>query len=130
MTRTLYLLLGFVNVGLGVAGAFLPVLPTTCFFIFAAFCFSRSSVRFENWVLNHPRFGPPVLQWRETKSISRPAKIAALSGMSLSLFIMITGGAPLAAIIFTLPILLLSALFVWTRPEIPSSMASLQKEIL
>lgn len=121
MKRHMNFALGLGAVALGIAGAFLPVMPSTIFFIFAAYFFSKSSERMENWVLGHPRFGPPVRQWQATRSISRPAKIAALIGMSVSLVIMLVTGTPPIGLMFAIPTLALSALYVWTRPEIPVS---------
>lgn len=121
MKRKIHFAMGMSSVGLGVAGAFLPVLPSTCFFIFAAYFFSQSSERMERWVLNHEKFGPPVRQWRETRSIARPAKIAASVGMSLSLLFMLVGGAPSGVLLGGLLVLSASAIYVWTRPEIAPS---------
>ena len=63
MTRALYLVLGLGFTGLGIAGAFLPLLPTTVFLILAAGCFARSSPRLEAWILNHKQFGPLVREF-------------------------------------------------------------------
>jgi uncharacterized membrane protein YbaN (DUF454 family) len=39
-------------------------MPSTVFFIVAAYFFSRSSKRFLNWVLNLPKVGPAVRDYR------------------------------------------------------------------
>ena len=52
--RWTLLLAGTVLVGIGILGIFLPLLPTTVFFLMAAWCYARSSRRFYDW-LHHNR---------------------------------------------------------------------------
>ncbi|MGQ4272898.1 YbaN family protein [Terrihabitans sp. B22-R8] len=117
--RLLLLVAGWVFLGVGIAGVFLPLLPGTIFLILAAACFSRSSPRFERWLLNHPRFGPAVVNWRRDGAISRKGKTFALSGMALSLVITWYSGAPRYAFFITAIAIGLSALYVGTRPSPP-----------
>ena len=117
MKRQFNILFGFSCVGLGVLGAFLPVLPSTCFFIFAAYFFGKSSIRFENWLLNHKRFGPPVIAWRQSRAIPLPAKWMASLGMSFSVALVYFGHAPFWVFLLTLAIILPSAAYIWTRPS-------------
>ncbi len=84
MKRHTNLILGFTFTGIGILGAFLPVLPSTCFFITAAYFFSQSSKRMESWLLNHRLFGPSIVQWRRDRAIPLFAKIVASASMILS----------------------------------------------
>ena len=43
MSRMLYLIAGFIALGLGGLGVLLPLLPTVPFIILSAFCFERSN---------------------------------------------------------------------------------------
>ena len=63
--RLIYIAIGCIAVVLGVIGIFLPLLPTTPFLLVAAWAFAKSSPRLEAWLTNHPRFGPPLRDWRE-----------------------------------------------------------------
>jgi uncharacterized membrane protein YbaN (DUF454 family) len=66
----------------GIVGIFLPLLPTTPFVLLAAYCFSRGSARCERWLLEHPRFGPMVRDWRLHRAIPLRAKQAAIVMMA------------------------------------------------
>lgn len=83
--RALLVVLGFLFVALGVAGAVLPVLPATPFFLLAAACFARASARFYNWLLNNPTFGPTIREWRRYRSIRFRTKVWAIVLMSTML---------------------------------------------
>ena len=75
----MYLWLGFLALGLGIVGAFLPVLPTTPFAILAAFLFSKSSPKMEQYILNLPTLGPLVREWREHCVINPRAKVLCVA---------------------------------------------------
>jgi uncharacterized protein len=68
---------GWVAVAIGSVGIVVPGLPTTVFFVVAAACFSRSSPRFEQWVLDRPGIGPFVRDYRAGLGMPRSAKVAA-----------------------------------------------------
>ena len=78
------LALGCVCVVLGVAGIFLPVMPTTVFLLIAAWAFSRSSHRFHRWLFEHPRLGRSIRAWHEHRVIPVRAKVLAVSMMTAS----------------------------------------------
>ena len=80
MMRLVYIAIGCTAVVLGVAGIFLPLLPTTPFLLLAAWAFARSSPRLEAWLVRHPRLGPPISAWRERGAIPARAKIVAIPG--------------------------------------------------
>jgi uncharacterized membrane protein YbaN (DUF454 family) len=79
VARAGWLVVGLVAVGVGTIGIVVPGLPTTVFFIVAAWCFSRSSPRLERWVLNLPRIGPMVGDYRAGLGMPRRAKAIAIS---------------------------------------------------
>jgi len=69
----------------GVVGIFLPLLPTTPFVRLTALCFSRGSLRCETWLLNDPRFGPTVRDWRAHRAIGLQSKPLATLMMAVGL---------------------------------------------
>ena len=82
--RIIFMLAGLLCVGLGIAGMFLPVMPSTVFFILAAVCFARSNPVWEARIMNHPKIGPPIRAFRDHGVIGVRARIAAISAMTIS----------------------------------------------
>lgn len=81
LARTVWFTGGWTSVAIGSVGVVVPGLPTTVFFIIAAGCFSRSSPRFERWVLDLPKIGPMVRDHREGLGMSIRAKRIAIGTM-------------------------------------------------
>lgn len=71
--------LGFISVGLGVLGMFLPVLPTTPFLLFAAACFAKSSKQAYKWLMTNKWFGKYISNYRAGKGIPLRIKIMSVS---------------------------------------------------
>ena len=90
--RLLYLGLGWLFFVLGVLGALLPVLPATPFMLLAAWAFSKSSQRFEAWLVGHKYFGPGIRRWRAYRVIPLQAKIFSLGAMAVTLGLRIASG--------------------------------------
>lgn len=80
--RWFWITLGFLCVGLGFLGIVLPGLPATGFFVAAAWCFSKSSEKFLNWLLALPLVGPLLRDYRAGLGMPLRAKWAASVSLS------------------------------------------------
>lgn len=114
--RALWLGLGWVMVGLGAAGAVLPVLPTTPFLLGAAWCFCRSSPRMTAWLENNPLFGPALRNWRRDRAISVRSKLIACASMALGYAITLRFEPATPVAVGLAALLLTVAAFIVTRP--------------
>lgn len=116
--RIAYLLAGFGFLALAVIGVILPVMPTTIFVILAAGAFARSSPRLERRILDHPRFGPMVIRWRESGAIPPRGKAFAAAGMAAGFAIFLITVRPGAlAMLAVGAVILACGVFVLTRPD-------------
>ena len=66
---------------LALVGVFVPGMPTTVFVIAAAYCFSRSSPRFERWLRDSPLLGQFLQRVAPGGGMPLSAKRAAISAM-------------------------------------------------
>lgn len=114
--RALLLILGFLFLGFGLAGIFLPLLPTTPFLLLAALCFERSSDRFHRWLLDHSLLGPFIRDWRERQVIRLKTKWLATGLMAISsYFVLSKDSIPHIGKAAYSIVLLSVLLFIWTR---------------
>ena len=122
ITRLPYFIFGWLSLALGVVGIVLPLLPTTPFVLLAAFCFSKSSTRFHNWLLNHKLFGSLVRNWQQHGVITLNAKLLA----TLSIVVMLSISfyfvqLPLLIMLVVISSVLMVLMFIWSRPSKPAS---------
>jgi len=104
-------------VGLGLVGAFLPLLPTTPFLLLALACFGRSSPAVHDWLIKHRTLGPYIVDWERDRSIPLSAKIASVTMMSASLaWLVFATDAPAIATWLTGAVLICVATYIVTRP--------------
>jgi uncharacterized membrane protein YbaN (DUF454 family) len=82
--KWVWLTLGWIAVGIGGIGVIIPGLPTTVFMVFAAWCFSKSSPRFERWLLELPGIGPMISDYRDGLGMPKRAKISTLAMITVS----------------------------------------------
>jgi uncharacterized membrane protein YbaN (DUF454 family) len=69
---------GTICVGLGIAGIFLPLLPTTPFLLLAAVCYAGSSKRFYLWLTENRWFGRYIKNYRDGKGLTLTTKVVSL----------------------------------------------------
>jgi len=108
--RVLWATAGALALVTGLVGIFVPLLPTAPFVLLAAFCFSRGSERCERWLLEHPRFGPLVRDWRERRAVPLRAKQLATVMMALG---SVWAALTLPARVAWLPAVVCTAVAVW-----------------
>lgn len=76
--------IGWLFVGIAFIGVFIPVLPTTGPVILAAFLFSKSSERFDEWLVTNRFFGSIVRDWRAGRGFTVRAKTIAVIAIAAS----------------------------------------------
>ncbi len=75
LIRILFLLLGFISLAIGIAGTILPLLPGGPFYLFALFCFTKSSKSIEKWFKSTSIYKKYVLPLIQKKGMTRKQKI-------------------------------------------------------
>lgn len=114
----LYNLLAWLCFGLGFVGMVVPLMPTTVFWICAAWLWLRSRPQRVRFLIEHPHFGASIRRFLEHGEICRTGKTAAVIGMAASLAIWIALAAPRWPFMLLVGgILSAVALWILTRPE-------------
>ena len=118
LVKALWIGFGWFFVLLGVLGMFLPLLPTTIFFIIALFFFAESSPRFHRMLLENRWFGEDLRRWQQHKSVTRQTKRKATWAIVIAFMISIAVLYPrleLQILLLVLGIVLL--IYIWRLNE-------------
>jgi uncharacterized membrane protein YbaN (DUF454 family) len=122
--RGFYAVLGFVSLGLGIAGYIVPVLPGTVFLLIATYFFFKSSDRMYRWVMNHRRFGPTVRAYRAGHGIRRRVKVYAITLMLISVgFSLVFAVEGTVMRVLLVALAAAGAAFILTRPTTENVLA-------
>ena len=85
VTRGVLIAIGVVCVAFGIAGIFVPLLPTTPFLLLAAACFARSSDRLHHWLMTNRWVGDHIRSYMEHRATTLTAKIVSITTLWLAL---------------------------------------------
>ncbi len=86
--KWLWNIIGIVSFVLGFMGMFLPVLPTTPFWLLTAFCFMKGSQKLYDWAMSYKTFNEVVTNFRIHRAI--PLRIKVISTLTLWITIIIS----------------------------------------
>ncbi len=78
-------LCGFLFLGLGILGIFLPLLPTTPFLLLAAMVFMHTNQNIYQWMFKNRWFGQSFSNYVKNKSVSKTVKLTSLSVLGLTM---------------------------------------------
>lgn len=78
MKKKLLEIAGYICVGLGLAGAFIPLMPTTPFLLLAVYCFAHSNPMRNRWLYRNRIFGRYLLDYQQGRGIPRGVKASTL----------------------------------------------------
>jgi len=79
LAKAALVVMGTASLALGIAGAFIPLLPTTPFVLLAAACYARSSRRFYSWLTTNRFFGKHIVNYVELRGIPATVKVLSIS---------------------------------------------------
>jgi len=124
--KALWFSLGIVFLGIAYLGTFVPGLPWSTPALLATWCFSKSSERFHNYMLNHKLFGPFIKNWQTGRVFPTLAKWAMFLSMDFSLVLIYwrTGNWKLC-----LGLSIFFALIILWASRLPGSRAEAERRI-
>ena len=104
--RVTFMTLGCISLALAVLGVVLPILPTVPFLALAAFCFTKSSDRLNNWLLNTKLYQNNLADFKAGKGMTVKTKTRILVTvtlvMAVGLIVMLMKGVIVGSIVLVI----------------------------
>ncbi len=103
LKKLIYLILGFICLGIGCVGIILPILPTVPFFLVTLFCFAKSSEKLHTWFVGTKMYKNHLESFMQKKGMTIGTKAAIIASvtilMGFGFFIMMRKGIYIPCII-------------------------------
>ena len=77
--KAFFVALGCVSLGIGAAGAVLPLLPTFPFLLLAAFCFAQSSEKLHNWFTSTKLYQENLDDFMQGRGMTKRTKLRIMA---------------------------------------------------
>ncbi|CEM60737.1 DUF454 domain-containing protein [Treponema phagedenis] len=87
IVKIVWIIVGFLFLGIGIIGIFLPILPTTPFLLITLFCFTKGSTRVHNWFIQTKIYKNHLKRFNENRAMTLKAKVSILAFASTMLLI-------------------------------------------
>ncbi len=81
--RLIFLVIGFICLGLGAIGVVLPILPTVPFFLATVVCFANSSQKLHSWFVGTRLYQNNVEPFLQKKGMTIKAKLCVMISMTV-----------------------------------------------
>jgi uncharacterized protein len=87
ITKTFWMVMGFIFVGVGIIGYITPMMPGLVFFLIATYCFAKGSRKFLRLLIGNKYVGQQIIDFRKGRGMTVKTKVIAISMMLVSMFI-------------------------------------------
>lgn len=81
--KIVWIIAGFLCLGLGSIGIVLPILPTVPFYMATAFCFAKSSEKLHNWFINTKVYNKHLASFINERAMTLKSKLTIMGTVTL-----------------------------------------------
>ena len=113
--RIIWLLAGFLAMGIGAVGVALPVLPTTPFLLLASFCLAKGSDRFHRWFTGTKLYKRHLESFVKNRSMTLKTKFSLLIPASCMLVLALLAMPNIYGRIFIVFLIVFKYVYFYTR---------------
>ncbi|MFC0016054.1 MULTISPECIES: YbaN family protein [Allobacillus] len=127
--KFIFAVLGLLSFAMGVIGVIMPLIPGIPFFLFASYCFLKSSKRLENWFKSTKYYEDYVVRFLENKGMTMKEKVRIniVADFFIIVSIIIVDIWAVKIIIFTLGIIK-HYYFIKKIPTLPPNQVSDERQ--
>lgn len=113
--RIIWLLAGFLAMGIGAVGVALPVLPTTPFLLLASFCLAKGSDRFHRWFTGTKLYKRHLESFAKNRSMTLKTKFSLLIPASCMLVLALLAMPNIYGRLFIVFLIVFKYVYFFTR---------------
>lgn len=114
-TKILWIVIGFISMGIGMIGVVFPVLPTTPFLLLTSFCLAKGSERFHRWFTKTKLYQKHLDSFVKNRAMTLKTKFCILLPVSGMLLFALVAMGNIYGRIFIVFLLVFKYVYFFTR---------------